>query len=135
MGTTTGFNGRVATKLFPKTGNEMAGEGFKTLSNRNTLVPLEVVYGDGKTIEPGDTVWVRSDLGKSVGAPISVGGQELAIIDPQYIQLVTKAIDPVPAQPAIWPDWQLIPNHQYPNYPYPMPGYPNITYTAAPKTE
>lgn len=122
MGTSTrGFGGKVATQPFPKSGVEVkATNGFATIQNRSTLTGLAVIYGneDG-SIQPGDTVWVRSDGAKSWGLPQTIGeeGSPVAIVPPEYIMLVTRnrkdlepyVRSPVPLTPAPFPGQPVTP--------------------------
>ena len=100
---TRGFNGEVATRPFPKTGVDVkTTSAFATIQNRSTLTQLEVVFGDGIGISPGDTVWVRADGAMSWGKTQTVGDQDLAIVPPEYIMLVTRTsqVVEVPPRPA-----------------------------------
>jgi hypothetical protein len=89
---TIGYKGNVITKPFSKRGVEMKKEGaFAIIAQKSVLDGLEVVFGNGTDIFPGDVVWVRGDGEKSWGKDtVKVLGQDVLVCPPVMIVAVTQ---------------------------------------------
>lgn len=89
---TIGFNGNVACKPFAKRGAQVqVTKGVGYIDTKLALEGLTVVFGDGKDIQPGDTVWVAPEGMASWGKKeFEVLGEKVVLCEPRYILLVTK---------------------------------------------
>lgn len=94
---TFSYKGNIATKPFAGKGTEISAKnGFATLEHRTKLTGLEVVFGNGDDIHPGDVVWVKPEGEKSFGKePVDVLDQKIIVFSVQHVLLVTcKDIGP-----------------------------------------
>ena len=56
-------NNRIACKPFESLAIETQGSTFKTVKQKTSLLPLEVLWGNyNLEYRPGDTIYVRGDV-------------------------------------------------------------------------
>jgi hypothetical protein len=93
MSQIAGYKGRVLTVPFEREGAKaVVKAGFATASHKSTLTGLEVVYGNGDDINPGDVIFVKPDGEKGWGRePLEVDGKVVIVCEPQYIMAVKRA--------------------------------------------
>jgi hypothetical protein len=100
--TTIGYNGKVLCVPFSRNGVEaVQNSGFATAKHKTVLVGLFVVFGNGKDVWPGDTVFVNGEGQKSWGqSAVEVDGKQVCVCPPDQIVAVKRhlvATDDAPA--------------------------------------
>ena len=94
MSKTVGRNGQIGVEPVPFKGVETAvNNGFGQIQQKTQMAPLKVVFGDGRDIQTGDTVWVHRSTLKTMTKILVVDGHEVAICMPGDIVFVTHAQD------------------------------------------
>lgn len=90
---TIGYNGKVLCTPFERKGVQaVENKGFATAAHRTVLVGLTVVFGNGKDIFAGDTIFVNGEGQKSWGqAAVTVDGQQVSVCPPDQIVAVKRA--------------------------------------------
>jgi hypothetical protein len=93
MSTIQGYKGRVLVVPFEREGTKaVVKSAFAAVAHRSTLVGLEVVYGNGIDIHPGDTVFVKPDGQKSWGADVvTVDDKWIVVCPPEFVIAVKRA--------------------------------------------
>jgi hypothetical protein len=89
-----GLNNKIATKEFPSRDIKTeVTSGVGMIVQRNTLAKLEVVYGNGKEIDPGDFVFLAADsaqLQSWAKVVFDIEGQKVIVIPVDAVQLIEK---------------------------------------------
>lgn len=95
MNRLTGYNNNIAVKPFPSTSVEgKVNKGFAVVLQKATYTPLEVIFGNGKTIFPGDVVYVRGDTCKMPFANevVEIEGVKCILLPEEYVKLIGKSL-------------------------------------------
>lgn len=76
----------------PQTVTTKISGGFATIQNRQTLIPLEVVFGDNERIHPGDIAYIPGDAFKLAWsqAIFTVDGVNIVLVPLDAVQLIAK---------------------------------------------
>jgi hypothetical protein len=99
------YKNKVALAPFAKTGVQaQVTNGFAKMAHKSSLEALEVVFGNGADLYPGDVVFVHADGAKSWGKDeFDVEGKTVVLCPLDKILLVkqrppqTLAVPPKPA--------------------------------------
>lgn len=89
---TIGFNGLIGATPFTATKGVgvQIKNGVGHVDQKENLEGLEVIFGDGKSIRPGDVIWVDktgvAGWGKKV---FTMDGKQFVVCRPEHVLLVT----------------------------------------------
>jgi hypothetical protein len=92
---TVGYNGVVGLVPFRSTAVKVEiKNGVGKIENKVNLEGLEVIFGDGKSIRPGDTVWVDQSGSAGWGKKVyEMDGKKFVVCRPEHVVLVTHQSD------------------------------------------
>jgi hypothetical protein len=92
--TTIGYNGKVLCTPFERRGVEaIESKGFATAKHKTVFVGLTVIFGNGKDIYPGDTVFVNGEGQKTWGqSAVEVDGKQVCVCPPEQIVAVKRLL-------------------------------------------
>lgn len=85
-----GYNDKIATKPFETQSIEgKINSGFAVVHQKHSLTPLTVVYGNNR-IQPGSTIWVRSDACKLPWANdvFEIDGNKIILVPEEFVMLI-----------------------------------------------
>jgi len=92
--TTIGYNGKVICTPFERMGVQaVENKGFATARHKTVLVGLKVIFGNGKDVYPGDTIFVNGDGQKTWGEKaVEIDGEQVCICPPEQIVAVKHVL-------------------------------------------
>jgi hypothetical protein len=101
-GTTIGYNGKVLCTPFERKGVEaIQNSGFATAKHKTVFAALTVVFGNGKDVFAGDTIFVNGDGQKTWGASaVEVDGRQVCVCPPDQIIAVKRVLQATNAMPV-----------------------------------